>query len=112
MSKPAAKAIAAYESGEADLYVPAAVVVETWFLSQSGVIQLETTLSRWWSRLSNARLHVVDLTAAEIFTASSLGWSHKDSYDRMIVSTALSLGLPLLTADKAIAEWGGVDVLW
>lgn len=112
LSAAAAGAIAAYEEGRADLYVPAGVVVETWFLSQGGVIRLDTTLSRWWGRITNARLHLVDLTASDVFTAASLGWEHRDPYDRMIVATALRLGLPLLSADTAIAEWGGVEILW
>ena len=86
--------------------------METWFLSQAGVIELETTLGRWWNRMSNPRLHLVDLSASDVFVAASLGWSHRDPYDRMIVATALKLGLPLVTADDAITDWGGVELLW
>ncbi len=32
--------------------------------------------------------------------------------DRVIVASALRLDLPLVTADRAIAEWGGVEVIW
>ena len=36
----------------------------------------------------------------------------KDPFDRMITATALRLRVPLITADRAIAEAGVVRVIW
>ncbi|MFZ5469849.1 MAG: type II toxin-antitoxin system VapC family toxin [Myxococcota bacterium] len=112
LSKRARAAFEAYESGRLDLYVPMPVVLETWLLAQGGVIRVETSLERWWRRLRNPRLHFQDISAEDVFAASALGWHHRDLYDRLIVATALALGLPLLTADSAISDWGGVEVVW
>jgi hypothetical protein len=48
----------------------------------------------------------------DVLRARELDWSHREMSDRMIVASALRLDLPLVTADRAIAEWGGVEVIW
>jgi PIN domain nuclease of toxin-antitoxin system len=54
----------------------------------------------------------VPLEADDIMSASELDWAHRDPQDRLIVATSLRLEYPLLTADRAIQEWGGADVVW
>jgi PIN domain nuclease of toxin-antitoxin system len=44
--------------------------------------------------------------------ARELEWDHTDGSDRLIVAIVLRLDLPLVTADRAIAQWGGVEVIW
>jgi PIN domain nuclease of toxin-antitoxin system len=42
----------------------------------------------------------------------ALPWSHSDPADRVIVATALALGLPLLTKDSAMHAYEGVKAVW
>jgi PIN domain nuclease of toxin-antitoxin system len=112
LGRRARAAFDAYHSGGAHLFVPAAVVLETWFLSKNGTIVLDTTLERWWGHLASEQLHLEPLTAEDIFEAATLRWTHRDVYDRLIVATARRLDLPLVTADEAIMEWEGIDVIW
>ncbi len=42
----------------------------------------------------------------------SLKWEHRDPADRVIVATALLLGLPLLTKDEVIREYSGLATVW
>ena len=44
------------------------------------------------------------LTAAQ---AGELEWRHGDHADRIIVATAMHLGLALITADRRILAWRG-----
>ena len=42
----------------------------------------------------------------------SLAWNHTDPADRVIVATALTKGLPLLTKDERIRAYTGVTSIW
>ncbi len=42
----------------------------------------------------------------------ALAWDHRDPADRVIVSTALAKGLPLLTKDETIQSAGVVTTVW
>ncbi|MBI3186028.1 MAG: PIN domain-containing protein [Myxococcales bacterium] len=112
LGRKARGAFEAYEAGGADLFVPAPVVLETWFLARKGVIEVDGRLERWWASIANARLFFLAVTAAQVFRAQELVWDHPDAMDRLIVAAALDQGLPLVTADVAIARWGGAEVLW
>jgi PIN domain nuclease of toxin-antitoxin system len=112
LSKRARAAFDAYHAGAAHLYVPATVVLETWFLAKNGTIELDSTLEQWWDQVASEQLHFEALTTEDIFDAASFAWAHGDVYDRLTVATARRLGLPLVTADGAISSWGGIEVCW
>lgn len=42
----------------------------------------------------------------------ALPWEHADPADRVIVATALSLRLPLLSKNAAIRSFAGVNAIW
>jgi PIN domain nuclease of toxin-antitoxin system len=44
--------------------------------------------------------------------AGDLAWHHNDPFDRVLVAQAIRLGLTLVTADRRIAEFSGVALLW
>jgi len=112
LGRQAKEVISRFEGGSASLVVPSPVLVEIWFLLKAGRFVAEPTLGKWWNRLTRSGLLSVDLTAEDVVTATSLHWDHRDSYDRLIVAIALRVGCPLVTADAAISEWGGIDVVW
>jgi len=101
-----------YEAGRAQLIVPTAVLIETYFLARRGTIRLEGTFTSWWRRVSSPQLVLEALTAEDVLVAADLDWGHTDIYDRLIAATAQRLALPLLSADSALTDWGGVKVLW
>lgn len=58
---------------------------------------------------------VVDLVAVDTTTwlrTLSLPWSHRDPADRVIVATALLKGVPVLTKDRLLHEFEGIDCVW
>lgn len=40
------------------------------------------------------------------------GEFHSDPVDRLIVATCLTYGVPLISKDRPIAEWGRISVIW
>jgi PIN domain nuclease of toxin-antitoxin system len=63
-------------------------------LERSGTIELVAVDSTIWLR------------------SLALDWDHRDPADRVIVSTALIKGVPLLTKDEAIRGAGLVPTVW
>jgi PIN domain nuclease of toxin-antitoxin system len=112
LGRKARQAFEAFEAGKATLYVPAPVLLETWMLARAGKLKLRTTLGAWWRDLESAGLVYEPLDGSDVIAASELDWTHDDLFDRLIVSTARRLELPLITADGAITAWGGVSVHW
>lgn len=112
LGRRAERAFAAYEAGAAVLYVPAPVVLETWFLAKNGRLRRPTTVREWWRAIASPSLVFEPMTAEDVLEAEQLAWRHDDVFDRLIVACALRLGLPLVTADEAITDSGLVDVVW
>jgi PIN domain nuclease of toxin-antitoxin system len=112
LGRQARLAFEAFEAGQVYLHIPVPVVMETWFLSRGQKVAFKPDFTQWWTRFQTGRLQFEDLQAKDIFAALDLNWKHSDIFDRMIVATALRIGLPLVTADGAITDWGGVDILW
>jgi PIN domain nuclease of toxin-antitoxin system len=62
-----------------------------------------------------AHAAVVPVTPEIAWLAASLSWAHHDPCDRHIVATALSLNVPLLSADAVISKAAsalGLTVVW
>jgi PIN domain nuclease of toxin-antitoxin system len=63
--------------------------------------------------------HLRRLRAAEIpisshhaLTAGTLSWEHRDPFDRVIAAQSLIESAPLVTADRALASFPGIQVVW
>lgn len=106
------KAFRAYERGEVAFYVPAPVVIETWFLSMNGTIAVEGSIAGWWQRIASPSLLHVDLSHEDVIEAARLDWDHPDPFDRMIVAMARRLDCPLLTKEATIRAFAGVETVW
>jgi PIN domain nuclease of toxin-antitoxin system len=63
-------------------------------IERTGVVELLPVDSAIWSR------------------SLALPWAHRDPADRVIVATAQSKGLPLLTKDEAIQGFQEVTSVW
>ena len=112
LGRRAARAFAAYEAGEATLFVPAPVVLETWFLRKNGRIRERSSLGSWWTVIASPSLAFEPMTGEDVVEAERLDWAHDDVFDRLIVACARRLGLPLITADAAITKSELVEVIW
>ncbi|MBI4066239.1 type II toxin-antitoxin system VapC family toxin [Candidatus Gottesmanbacteria bacterium] len=95
----------------------AASAMSAWeicFLVKAGRMTLATDIETWFRDLEILpyfRFVSVDVHTAKtaVFLPESL---HKDPADRMIVATALRLGVPLVTRDQKIRRSKLVRTIW
>lgn len=61
-----------------------------------------------------ARLRATELPISghHALTAGLLSWEHRDPFDRVIAAQCLLESIPLVTADRALAAFPGVRVIW
>lgn len=87
------------------------------YLARSGKLTTEEAHEVWAATTDETiNIEAVAITAsvAEHFDREELA-TLRDPWDRIIVATAIDLGLPLVTKDRAItalSEAGVVEVLW
>jgi len=100
--------------GKSTVWVPAIVLVEVIYLVEKR--RLPATLTDQMFALLeppsvNYRLIGLDLTILRALRQVERE-AAPDMPDRIIAATALSLGLPLLTRDRALATVEGLEVIW
>ena len=100
------------ERREATLYVPAAVIWECALIARVGRINLRRSVRAFFDDLfSNPAYQPLDLTAEQVLVADELPFT-RDPFDALIVATAVTMALPLVTRDGVIRESGRVRVVW
>jgi PIN domain nuclease of toxin-antitoxin system len=85
--------------------VPAISVWEVAMLASKGRIDLQPDAERWVRENLRPPVRLEPLHPEISIESCRLEDFHGDPADRLIVATALVLGVPLITADRAIAEW-------
>lgn len=78
-----------------------------------GHLELPITVDELARRIERGR--VVELVPVDTTTwlrTLSLDWDHRDPADRVIVATALIREVPVLTKDRALHDFGGVECVW
>jgi PIN domain nuclease of toxin-antitoxin system len=100
------------ERREATLYVPVAVIWECGLIARAGRIKLRRSLRAFFDDLfSNPAYQPLDLMPEQVLVADELPFT-RDPFDALIVATAATLALPLVTRDGVIRESGRVAVIW
>lgn len=97
------------DSGKSAIWISIISIVEILYLSERNKIPLNfQDLRRKLLPLDNYR--IVDLDFDIVETAKTV--QGLELHDRLIVSTSLSLNVPILTSDQIIKDSGQVDVIW
>lgn len=96
------------------LYIPAILCWEMALLVDRRRIELALEITEWLhTALSDPRAELVPLTPEIAVRANSFGDAfHRDPADRLIVATAIELGVPLVTKDERMHAFGGVQAVW
>jgi PIN domain nuclease of toxin-antitoxin system len=76
-----------------------------------GKLLLPTTPHHLESRAIQEGLSAIPLTSDIISQVMVLPWHHKDPFDRIIVATAMSTGMVLLSKDRLLSSYG-INVRW
>ena len=91
--------------------VSAISVWEISMLSQKGRLELAPDLDTWISTNLSAPVELEPISPAICVVSCRLPEFHGDPADRLIVATAITLGLPLITGDKKIIAWNQSQAL-
>jgi len=78
---------------------------EAAMLEMKGRLQLKPDPETWFSENLELPVALAPLSAEISLASCRLPNFHGDPADRMIVATAITLGLPLVTADEKIIRW-------
>jgi PIN domain nuclease of toxin-antitoxin system len=90
---------------QGNLHVSAMSFWEIGMLVNKGRITLSRPLAFLRSDILSSGISELALSGDVMALATELAWSHQDSADRVIVASALSKGLQLITADDEILHW-------
>lgn len=81
-------------------------------LSRVARVNLRRSVRTFFDDLfSNPAYQPLDLTPEQIFLADELRFT-RDPFDALIVASAQTVGLTLITRDEAISASEAVDVIW
>jgi PIN domain nuclease of toxin-antitoxin system len=113
---PTGRSFIAKASDEGALSISAMSVWEVSLLEQTGRLGLQTPIEAWLHTATvEAQIRVVSVDASIALNANRLpGDFHRDPADRLIVSTARTIGALLVTRDQKILDYGKsgyVDVM-
>lgn len=110
LTTPALKALRAAD----EVGVPVMVCWEIAMLADRGRLQAPTDLLTWLEDvLAAPRFRVLPVTVRTAVDANSLtALGTRDPVDRIIVATAREVGWPLVTSDRRMRRFSGVETIW
>ena len=77
-------------------------------------LELKTGVEDWIARSESLPfVHFVPVSNRIAVRSTSLpDFPRKDPADRIIAATGLSLGMPVVTGDRALRSYSGVETIW
>jgi len=86
---------------------------EVALLAKKKRLILTMKTERWINNALNyPKLKVLDLTPGILVKSVLLDEFHPDPADRMIVAVCHLNSIPLITADRKIQQWAGIETIW
>jgi PIN domain nuclease of toxin-antitoxin system len=92
-------------------------IISCWevaMLVQKGRLGLRIDVDQWVElALQRPKVALVPFSPRAAVLASRLpGITHGDPTDRFIVASCLIRGVPLISKDRKIRDWGEIEVIW
>ena len=87
-------------------------VVSLWEFSikySGGKLQFDGGLPHLWKMLTSNEFTILPITQPHLEGTIQLPFHHRDPFDRLLIATAMTEGMTILTADESIRKY---DVLW
>jgi PIN domain nuclease of toxin-antitoxin system len=98
--------------GDNELLFSSASAYELALMARSGKLTLPDSPETYVpDRLVSNGFTRLPIELAHALRAGSLPWIHQDPFDRLLIAQAQIEGLPILTADPAIARYD-VETIW
>ena len=96
-----------------ELYVSAASAWEIATKHRLGKLgEAEAVVHGYPDHLVRLRIRELPITSHHALTAGLLTWEHRDPFDRMIAAQCMLESLPLVTADRDLASFPGLQTVW
>lgn len=99
------------ESADNELLLSAASVWELSIKSSLGRIVFPCPLSEYIAQKEKTGFVMLPITWKHATTVEKLNAYHKDPFDRLLIAQALCEGVPIITCDAKIVQYG-VNVIW
>jgi len=111
---PAADKLIQQEQGSGALIISTISVWEVAVKVQSGKLTIPMEINRWYELARSYPATIIEpLSPLDAIASTQLpGDFHKDPADRIIVSLARRLAVPLLTCDRKIIDYTHVITVW
>jgi PIN domain nuclease of toxin-antitoxin system len=94
-------------------YASAISIWELGIKVQRGHLELPITVDEFARRVeSGAVVELMPVDTTTWLRTLSLEWAHRDPADRVIVATAMIKKVPILTKDRTIHAFEGVECVW
>jgi PIN domain nuclease of toxin-antitoxin system len=111
LSKRSLRLFEDVQEGKVLIYVPTPVLWEISRLVNAGTIELPSRFDHWCRELESKPGFITEsLTWSDVNEARHLPF--RDPMDCLIAGTAIRLGMPLITKDRAIVDSGRVETIW
>jgi PIN domain nuclease of toxin-antitoxin system len=112
LSPKVLKAFQKADNGDSLIYISAVTLWEIALLESIGKIKLANRFDYWANTLlAKIGFEIIHLEPSII--ANSIGYNfNNDSFDKVIVASAIQLDLPLITKDTAITDSNLVETYW
>jgi len=95
------------------LYVSAISAFEIAIKSSKGKIELPLPAQEWYSEaISFHGIEEINLDSKILIQSVNLQNFHNDPCDRIIISTAMILGLNIITKDKLFSKYKNIRIIW
>ncbi len=108
-----AETLATVRAPDTTVYVSAASAWEVATKHRLGKLQgAAAVVSGYREHLVRLRAEELPITGHHALTAGTLQWSHRDPFDRVIVSQALLESLTVVTSDAVLTEFPAIRTLW
>lgn len=96
-----------------NLFVSMVSLWEVAIKQATGKLSMSREPLDWYEHLlENHQLSEHGITRVDIATAAALPPIHKDPFDRLIIATAITQNLTIITSDRTIPTYPHIQTLW
>lgn len=100
------------EDGTTDGLVSVVSAYEIAIKAARGTLELPGEASRYVpDRLARHGFEALSIELPHVLRAGALPFIHRDPFDRLLIAQAQLEGIPIISADPAIAQYD-VEVIW
>jgi PIN domain nuclease of toxin-antitoxin system len=97
-------------SPETEPVLSAVSIMEIAMKHEAGKLKMEAAEMR--QAIRDLAVQVIPFDAAHAFRLYELPQHHRDPFDRMLIATALTEGIPLAGSDRLFKKYKGLQVIW